>query len=75
MDIRKNDRINLKIDSCSANGSGVGRHNGMAIFVPATAVGDEITAHILKVKKNYAFAKVESVITPSEDRIAPECPV
>ena len=75
MDIKKNDRINLKIDSCSANGSGVGRHNGMAIFVPATAVGDEITAHILKVKKNYAFAKVESVITPSEDRIAPECPV
>ena len=75
MDIKKNDRINLKIDSCSANGSGVGRHNGMAIFVPATAVGDEITAHILKVKKNYAFAKVDSVIFPSADRIAPECPV
>ncbi len=75
MDIKKNDRINLKIDSCSANGSGVGRHNGMAIFVPATAVGDEISAHILKVKKNYAFAKVDSVISPSADRIAPECPV
>ncbi len=75
MDIKKNDRINLKIESCSANGSGVGRHNGMAIFVPATAVGDEISAHILKVKKNYAFAKVDSVISPSADRIAPECPV
>ena len=75
MDIKKNDRINLKIESCSANGSGVGRYNGMAIFVPATAVGDEITAHILKVKKSYAFAKVESVVTPSADRIAPECPV
>ena len=75
MEIRKNDRINLTIESCSANGSGVGRHNGMAIFVPATAVGDEITAHILKVKKSYAFAKVEAVISPSADRIAPECPV
>ena len=75
MDIRKNDRIKLKIESCSSNGSGVGRHNGMAIFVPATAVGDEITAHILKVKKNYAFAKVESVLVPSADRIQPECPV
>ncbi len=75
MELKKNDRINLKIDSCSVNGSGVGRHNGMAIFVPATAVGDEITAHILKVKKSYAFAKVESVITPSADRIEPECPV
>ena len=75
MELKKNDRINLKIESCSSNGSGVGKHNGMAIFVPATAIGDEITAHILKVKKNYAFAKVEKVITPSPDRIAPECPV
>jgi len=75
MEIKKNDRIQLKIDSCSSNGSGVGKHNGMAIFVPATAVGDEITAHILKVKKSYAFAKVENVINPSADRIVPECPV
>ena len=75
MELKKNDRIPLKIESCSSNGSGVGKHNGMAIFVPATAVGDEITAHILKVKKNYAFAKVESVVNPSADRITPECPV
>ncbi len=75
MELKKNDRINLKIESCSANGSGVGRHNGMAIFVPATAVGDEIVAHILKVKKTYAFAKVERVLTESPDRIKPECPV
>ena len=75
MEIKKNDRINLKIDSCSINGSGVGRYDGMAIFVPATAPGDEISAHILKVKKSYAFAKVEEVLTPSADRIAPECPV
>ena len=75
MEIKKNDRINLKIDACSADGSGIGRHNGMAIFVPATAIGDDITAHILKVKKNYAFAKVESVLEPSPDRIVPQCPV
>ena len=75
MELKKNDRIPLKIESCSSNGSGVGKHNGMAIFVPATAVGDEISAHILKVKKNYAFAKVESIVAPSPDRIAPECPV
>ena len=75
MEIKKNDRINLKIESCSSNGSGVGRYNGMAVFVPATAVGDEITAHILKVKKSYAFAKAESIINPSDDRITPECPV
>ncbi len=73
--LKKNDRINLNIESCSSNGSGVGHHEGMAVFVPATAVGDEITAHILKVKKTYAYAKVESVLTPSPDRIEAECPV
>ncbi len=73
--LKKNDRINLNIESCSSNGSGVGHYEGMAVFVPATAVGDEITAHILKVKKTYAFAKVESVITPSPERIEAECPV
>ncbi len=75
MELKKNDRIPLKIESCSSNGSGVGKHDGMAIFVPATAVGDEITAHILKVKKSYAFAKADSIISPSKDRITPECPV
>ena len=73
--LKKNDRIKLNIESCSSNGSGIGHYEGMAVFVPATAVGDEITAHILKVKKTYAFAKVESILTPSPERIEAECPV
>ncbi len=73
--LKKNDRIKLNIESCSSNGSGVGHHEGMAVFVPATAAGDEITAHILKVKKSYAYAKVESIIKPSPERIEAECPV
>lgn len=73
--LKKNDRIKLNIESCSSNGSGVGHYEGMAIFVPATAAGDEITAHILKVKKTYAFAKVESILTPSPERIEADCPV
>ena len=72
--IKKNDVINLKIDSCTAQGSGVGRHEGIAIFVPMTAPGDEISAHILKVKPNYAFAKVNEILTPSPDRIQVDCP-
>lgn len=75
MAIKKNDRIKLNIESCSVNGSGVGHYEGMAIFVPSTAPGDEITAHILKVKPSYAFAKIESVDIPSPFRIEPECPV
>ena len=47
----------------------------MAIFVPATAKGDEINAHILKVKKTFAFAKADEILIPSPDRTEAECPV
>ena len=47
----------------------------MAVFVPLTAVGDKAKVKILKVKKTYAYAKVEEILTPSPDRITPACPV
>ena len=71
--LKKNDIIKLNIGNCTLQGSGVGRHEGLAVFVPMTAQGDEIEAHILKVKPNCAFAKVRSFITPSPDRIDPDC--
>ena len=50
--LNKNDDIELHIDSVSLTGSGVGRYNGLAVFVPATAPGDIIEAHIIKAKKS-----------------------
>ena len=35
----KNDIVNLEITSLTSEGSGVGRHDGMAVFVPFTAGG------------------------------------
>lgn len=55
--LNKNDDIELHIDSVSLTGSGVGRYNGLAVFVPATAPGDFIKAHIIKAKKSYAVGK------------------
>lgn len=76
MALFKNDIITLEIESMTSDGKGVGRTNeNIVVFVPDTAVGDEITAKILKVKKNVAFAKVEEIITPSADRIISDCPV
>lgn len=71
----KNEMINLSITSLSSDGSGVGHHEGMAVFVPYTAPGDEAQVKIVKVRKNCAFGRIEQLLTPSPDRIAPECPV
>lgn len=46
----------------------MGRHEGMAVFVPGCAVGDEIDCRIVKVLKNRAYGKIEKIITPSPDR-------
>lgn len=75
MAIKKNDEIKLKIDSLTSMGSGIGRYDNMAVFVDSTAPGDEIIAHIIKVKKNYAVGKIKKIIKPSKDRIASDCDV
>lgn len=74
-DMKKNDIIELEITDISSEGSGIGKHDGQAVFVPLTAVGDRILARVLKVKKNYAFAKCEKIISPSEHRINTDCGV
>ncbi len=75
MAIRKNDEIRLKITTLTSLGSGLGRYEDMAVFVENTAVGDEIIAHIIKVKKNYAVGKIQKIIKPSKDRVVSDCEV
>lgn len=72
--MKKNDIINLEITALTTEGSGIGRSDGMAVFVPFTAVGDVISCRIVKVLKSYAYGKIEHIITPSSDRIENDCP-
>ena len=73
--LKKNDVIVLKINDVTLDGSGVGRYDGLAVFVPMTAIGDTVEVKILKVRPNFAFAKVVNILEPSPDRIDNDCPV
>lgn len=73
MAIVKNQVVDLEITGLTSQGSGVGRVDGMAVFVPATAQGDVARVRILKVAKNYAFGKLEQLIKPSGDRVPSQC--
>lgn len=76
MELKKNDIIELNITAMSSEGSGIGRtQEGLAVFVPMSAVGDSLRVRILKVKKTHAFGKIEEILIPSKDRIKPQCPV
>ena len=71
----KNQVCTAEITGLTSEGSGVCRVDGMAVFVPETAVGDIIDVKIVKVLKNYAFGIIDKIITPSPDRIENTCPV
>ncbi|MGN0614079.1 MAG: 23S rRNA (uracil(1939)-C(5))-methyltransferase RlmD [Porcipelethomonas sp.] len=72
--MKKNEIVRLEITDITSEGNGVGKAEGMAVFVPETATGDIIEAKIVKVLKSYAYGIVHEILTPSPDRIAPDCP-
>lgn len=72
--LNKNDIIELKITGMTAEGSGVGRFEGMAVFVANAAIGDVLNVRIIKTAAKYAIGKIEEIITPSTARIEVDCP-
>lgn len=74
MNLKKNDIVPLEIDAFTSEGSGIGRIDSFAVFVPLTAIGDKINCRIIKVSKNYAIGKIENIISPSPMRTEPDCP-
>lgn len=73
--LQKNDLIQLDVTDITNEASGVGRHGGMAVFVPGAAVGDRLEVRVVKVLKNYAYGKIERILMPSPHRIDDGCPV
>jgi len=65
--------IELSIDNLAGGGDGVGRWQGMAVFVPGTLPGERVRARIIQVKKAFARGKLEEVLNPALARIDPEC--
>jgi len=67
------DKISLTIHDLAFGGEGVGRLDDFVIFVPFVIVGETVEVEITEVKKNFARAKLLRVVTPSLERITPEC--
>jgi 23S rRNA (uracil1939-C5)-methyltransferase len=65
--------MSLAIDSIAAGGDGVGRSNGLVVFVPRTAPGDVVTVQIAG-RGHFARGLLRTVVTPSPARIEPPCP-
>ncbi len=75
MALHKNQIISLSISGITSEGNGIGRCDGMAVFVPYTVPGDQLMAKVVKVNKSYAYAIVDRFTRPSNLRVEPDCPV
>jgi len=72
--VRKNDIIELEVTDVNNFGNGIARKDGMVIFVQRAVTGDRVRAKIIKVGRDYAVARIEELLLPSEHRKEPACP-
>lgn len=67
------ERYEMEIVDLSTQGEGIGKVEGLAIFVPGAIPGETVKVRIAEHKKSIARGIVEKIITPSPYRIKPFC--
>ena len=73
MEFKKNDICQVTIEDIGTDGEGIGKIDGFTLFIKDAVLGDTVEAKIMKSKKNYAYAKLEKVLTPSPFRVQSKC--
>ena len=67
--MQKNDLVTVAIE-------GIGKVDGYTLFIKDAIIGDVVEAKIVKAKKNYGYARLMNIVTPSENRVEkPACPM
>ena len=72
--ISRADLIELDIDGVTSEGWGVGRLDGLAVFVEGALPGERVTARIFARKKSFAQARLMQVLKSAPGRAIPSCP-
>jgi 23S rRNA (uracil1939-C5)-methyltransferase len=73
--LSKNDTIELTIDDLTVEGAGIGRYEGMAVFIAHALPGEHVKVKIIKLAKSYAVARLVEILKPSPERVKPFCAV
>lgn len=68
------DLVPLTIEKVVHGGRGMGRWDGAPVFVAGALNGERIAARVTAVRKGYADAAIEQVVTSSAQRVEAPCP-
>ena len=71
--MNKNDIVTVEITDIGVSGEGIGHVDGYTLFIKDAVIGDVVEAKVMKAKKNYGYARLMKVLTPSEYRVEPKC--
>ena len=67
--MQKNELVKVKIEDIGVGGEGIGKVDGYTLFIKDAIIGDVVEAKVMKAKKNYGYARLMKVLSPSKDRI------
>ena len=63
----------VDIERLSHDGRGVARLNGKTIFIEGVLPGETVIAKVTQTHKRFDEASVQSIVTPSSERVSPTC--
>lgn len=66
--------VEVRIEKILNQGDGLGRHDGQAVFVPLSAPGDLVRAHIIKQGRGFVQTTLSEVLEAGPDRREAPCP-
>lgn len=73
--MKKNDMVTVTIEDIGTNGEGIGKADGYTLFIKDAVIGDTAEVKVTKAKKNYGYARLMNIISPSPYRVEPVCKV
>ncbi len=73
--MHQDDAFDMTVDEVAYPGKGVGRADGLVTFVPDVLEGEHVRASEVHRYKRHRTARVLTVMTPSPERIEPQCPL
>lgn len=73
--MQKNDVVTVTVEDMGVDGEGIGKVDGYTLFIKDAIIGDVVEARIMKAKKNYGYARLMKIISESQFRVTPRCPV
>lgn len=71
--MQKNDLVTVRIEDMGTGGEGIGKVDGCALFIKDAIIGDLVEAKVMKMKKNYGYARLMNILAPSPARQNARC--